>query len=358
MDGFESNDGVILLAATNRPDVLDPALLRPGRFDRQIVVDLPDIRGREGILRVHTRKIPLAPDVSLGVLAKGTPGMAGADLANLVNEAALLAARRDKRQVDMRDFEDAKDKVMLGVERRSLVLTDSERETTAYHEGGHALVSLKVADSDPVHKVTIVPRGQALGMMASLPEEDRHGYTKEWLLSRLAITFGGRVAEQLVFGPEKITTGAGDDIQKATTLARRMVTEFGMSESVGVMAVGERDQEIFLGREFAHKREVSERTAEMVDEEVKRMLDEAFQQATTILTEHRDLLENIAQALLERETLEGEDLDLLVEGKPLPPLAPPADPTLPGPTAGQETGRPASSSPPILGSPGAEPAGA
>ncbi len=360
MDGFESNDGVILLAATNRPDVLDPALLRPGRFDRQIVVDLPDVRGREGILRVHTRKIPLAPDVRLGVLAKGTPGMAGADLANLANEAALLAARRDKRQVDMRDFEDAKDKVMLGVERRSLVLTDSERETTAYHEGGHALVSLKVADSDPVHKVTIVPRGQSLGMMASLPEEDRHGYTKEWLLSRLAITFGGRVAEQLVFGPEKVTTGAGDDIQKATALARRMVAEFGMSDKVGVMAVGERDQQIFLGREFAHRREVSERTAEMVDEEVKRMLDEAFQQATTILTEHRDLLEIIAQALLERETLEGNDLDLLVEGKPLPPLPPPTDRQLPGSTAGQETGRPASSSPPppILGSPGAEPAGA
>jgi cell division protease FtsH len=356
MDGFESSDGVILIAATNRPDVLDPALLRPGRFDRQIVVDAPDVRGREGILRVHTRKIPLAPDVRLNVLAKGSPGLAGADLANLVNEAALLAARRDKQQVDMRDFEDAKDKVMLGVERRSLVLTESERDTTAYHEAGHALVSIKVPGSDPVHKVTIVPRGRALGMMASLPEEDRHGYTKQWLLGRLAITFGGRVAEELVFGPDEITTGAGDDIQKATNLARRMVTEFGMSDKVGVMAVGDREQEIFLGREFAHKREVSERTAEMVDDEVKRMLDEAFHQATTILTEHRDMLEVIAQALLERETLEGEDLRLLIEGKSLPPLAPP---TALGPDTQPPQPAPEKPAvPPILGSPGAEPAGA
>ena len=359
MDGFESAEGVILVAATNRPDVLDPALLRPGRFDRQIVVDLPDIRGREGILRVHTRKIPLAPDVRLGVLAKGTPGMSGADLANLVNEAALLAARREKKQVDMRDFEDAKDKVMLGVERRSLVLTDSERETTAYHEAGHALVSLRVVDSDPVHKVTIVPRGQALGMMASLPEEDRHGYTKQWLLSRLAITFGGRVAEELTFGPDAVTTGAGDDIQKATTLARRMVTEFGMSDRVGVMAVGERDQQIFLGREFAHKREISERTSEMVDDEVKRMLDEAFAEATTILTENRDLLELIAQTLLERETLGGEDLQILLDGRTLPPLdVPPPERGLPGSPTEKETDLPAASPPPILGSPGAEPAGA
>ena len=359
MDGFESSDGVILLAATNRPDVLDPALLRPGRFDRQIVVDSPDVRGREGILRVHTRKIPLAPDVRLGVLAKGTPGLAGADLANLVNEAALLAARRDKPQVDMGDFEDAKDKVMLGVERRSLVLTDSERGTTAYHEAGHALVSLKVGDTDPVHKVTIVPRGRALGMMASLPEEDRHGYTKRWLLSRLAVTFGGRVAEEIVFGPDKVTTGAGDDIQKATNLARRMVTEFGMSDRLGVMAVGDREQEIFLGREFAHKREVSERTAEIVDDEVKRMLDEAHEKARTILTDNQDLLESIAQALLERETLDGEELDALLDGKPLPPLPSPSEISQSGSaTATRDAGREAPSSPPILGTPGAEPAGA
>jgi len=358
MDGFESSDGVILLAATNRPDVLDPALLRPGRFDRQIVVDAPDVRGREGILRVHTRKIPLAPDVNLGVLAKGTPGLAGADLANLVNEAALLAARRNKTQVDMRDFEDAKDKVMLGVERRSLVLTESERENTAYHEAGHALVSLKVPGSDPVHKVTIVPRGRALGMMASLPEEDRHGYTKMWLIGRLAITFGGRVAEELVFGPEKVTTGAGDDIQKATSLARRMVTQFGMSDRVGVMAVGDREQEIFLGREFAHRREVSERTAEMVDDEVKVLLDEAFGRAKSILTQHRDLLEVIAQALLERETLERDDLDILLSGKTLPPMPPPAEVGRPGELAAPRQGKPAASASPILGAPPAEPAGA
>ncbi len=359
MDGFESNEGVILIAATNRPDVLDPALLRPGRFDRQIVVDMPDIRGREGILRVHTRKIPLAADVRLKALAKGTPGLAGADLANLVNEAALLAARRDKDQVDMRDFEDAKDKVMLGVERRSLVLTEAERSTTAYHEAGHALVSLKVADSDPIHKVTIVPRGQALGMMASVPEEDRHGYSKRWLLSRLAITFGGRVAEELIFGKDMITTGAGDDIQKATHLARRMVTEFGMSEKIGIMAVGDREQEIFLGREFAHKREVSERTAQTVDDEVKQMLDEAFKEATTILTDNRNLLEAIAHALLERETLDGEDLEVLTSGKELPPLAPPPEAKSPGKTTGpREKETPATSPPPILGAPGAEPAGA
>ncbi|HRZ10402.1 MAG TPA: ATP-dependent zinc metalloprotease FtsH, partial [Gemmatimonadales bacterium] len=246
MDGFESNDGVILIAATNRPDVLDPALLRPGRFDRQIVVDAPDVRGREGILRVHTRKIPLAADVRLEILAKGTPGLAGADLANLVNEAALLAARTNKTLVSMSDFEDAKDKVMLGVERRSLVLTEDERKLTAYHEAGHAVVALKTQGSDPVHKVTIVPRGRALGLTASLPETDRHSYTKDWLIGNLAMFFGGRVAEELIFGPEKVTTGAGNDIERATGLARRMVTQFGMSERVGAMAIGDREQEVFL----------------------------------------------------------------------------------------------------------------
>ncbi|HQR16880.1 MAG TPA: ATP-dependent zinc metalloprotease FtsH, partial [Gemmatimonadales bacterium] len=327
MDGFESNDGVILIAATNRPDVLDPALLRPGRFDRTIVVDAPDVRGREGILRVHTRKIPLAADVRLDTLSKGTPGLAGADLANLVNEAALLAARKNKTLVSMLDFEEAKDKVMLGVERRSLVLTEDERRLTAYHEAGHAVVALKTPGSDPVHKVTIVPRGRALGLTASLPETDRHSYTKDWLIGNLAMFFGGRVAEELVFGPEKVTTGAGNDIERATGLARRMVTQFGMSERVGAMAIGDREQEVFLGREFGQRREVSERTAEIVDDEVKRLLDEAYAKANVLLTAHRDLLERIAQALLERETIDREDLDLLVQDLPLPPReVPPAPP--------------------------------
>jgi cell division protease FtsH len=357
MDGFESNDGVILIAATNRPDVLDPALLRPGRFDRQIVVDSPDVRGREGILRVHTRKIPLAADVRLDILAKGTPGLAGADLANLVNEAALLAARNNKALVSMVDFENAKDKVMLGVERRSLVLTDDERKLTAYHEAGHAVVALKTAGSDPVHKVTIVPRGRALGITASLPETDRHSYTKDWLIGNLAMFFGGRVAEELIFGAEKVTTGAGNDIERATGLARRMVTQFGMSERVGAMAIGDREQEVFLGREFGHRREVSERTAEMVDDEVKRLLDEAYAKANAILTEHNDLLERIAQALLERETIDREDLDLLVKNLPLPPReAPPAPPAPANPAAAPKGAAPGIV--PALGSPPAEPAGA
>ncbi len=357
MDGFESNEGVILIAATNRPDVLDPALLRPGRFDRQIVVDAPDIRGREGILRVHTRKIPLATDVRLGVLAKGTPGLMGADLANLVNEAALLAARRNKSLVDMQDFEDAKDKVMLGVERRSLVLSEDERKLTAYHEAGHAIVAIKIPGSDPIHKVTIVPRGRALGLTASLPEVDRHSYTKEWLIGSLAMFFGGRVAEELIFGPERVTTGAGNDIERATALARRMVTQFGMSDRVGAMTVGDREQEIFLGREFAHRREISEHTAELVDEEVKRLIDEAYARARTILSANRELLERIATTLLDRETIDREDLDLLVQGKPLPPLVPvlPAEPAA---SAAPPRPESAPTRSPILGAPPAEPAGA
>ncbi len=326
MDGFESNEGVILLAATNRPDVLDPALLRPGRFDRQIVVDSPDVKGREGILRVHTRKIPLAPDVRLETLAKGTPGLAGADLANLVNEAAVLAARKNKVLVEMIDFEEAKDKVMLGVERRSLQLTEEERKITAYHEAGHTIVSVKTPGSDPIHKVTIIPRGRALGLTAWLPETDRHNYTKQWLEGSLAMAFGGRVAEEIVFGPEKITTGAGNDIERATALARRMVTQFGMSERVGMMAVGDKEQEIFLGREISQRREVSEATAQMVDGEVKRLLDEAYQRATAIIAGNRDLLEVITLALLERETIDKEDLDILLRGEKLPPLPPPPEP--------------------------------
>jgi cell division protease FtsH len=356
MDGFESNDGVILIAATNRPDVLDPALLRPGRFDRQIVVDAPDVRGREGILRVHTRKIPLASDVRLDTIAKGTPGMAGADLANLVNEAAVLAARKNKALVDMQDFEEAKDKVMLGVERRSLVLTEDERRLTAYHEAGHAIVALKTPGSDPVHKVTIVPRGRALGLTASLPEVDRHNYTKEWLIGSLAMFFGGRAAEEIIFGPNKVTTGAGNDIERATALARRMVTQFGMSERVGVMAVGDREQEIFLGREFSQKREVSERTAEMVDDEVKRLLDEAYAKAMEILLNERELLERITLALLERETIDREDLDRLVRGESLPPRPPAAPPPVPSSSTPKPGAEPARA--PILGIPPAEPAGA
>src|SRR5687767_11923870 len=356
MDGFESNDGVILIAATNRPDVLDPALLRPGRFDRQIVVDSPDVRGREGILRVHTRKIPLAGDVRLDSLAKGTPGMAGADLANLVNEAAVLAARRNKTLVDMQDFEDAKDKVMLGVERRSLVLTEDDRKLTAYHEAGHTVVSLQTPGADPIHKVTIVPRGRALGLMTSLPETDRYGHTKEFLLGRLSIAFGGRVAEELVFGQEKITTGAGSDIQFATNVARQMVTVYGMSEKVGMMAVGDKEQEIFLGREFSQKREISERTQRMVDEEVKRLLDEAHAHARELLTAHRELLDRIALALLERETLDSEDVLILLRGETLPPRIE----HVPLPSYNVKPGGPAPAvrKPPILGAPPAEPAGA
>ncbi len=357
MDGFESNDGVILVAATNRPDVLDPALLRPGRFDRTIVVDAPDVRGREGILRVHTRKIPLGSDVRLEVIAKGTPGMAGADLANLVNEAAVLAARRNKTLVDMHDFEDAKDKVMLGVERRSLVLTEAERKLTAYHEAGHAIVAIKIPGSDPIHKVTIVPRGRALGLTASLPEVDRHNYSKDWLIGSLAMFFGGRVAEEIIFGADKITTGAGNDIERATALARRMVTQFGMSERIGPLAVGDKEQEIFLGREFAQRREISERTAQMVDDEVKRLVDEAYARASQIIAANRELLDRIADALLERETIDREDLDRLVKDLPLPPRLPPTD--LPAPQASAPAKPGASPArAPLLGTPPAEPAGA
>lgn len=320
MDGFESNEGVILLAATNRPDVLDPALLRPGRFDRQVVVDPPDVKGREGILRVHAKKLPLADDVELSVIARGTPGMSGADLENICNEAALLAARRDGDKVSMSDFEQAKDKVMLGTERRSLVLTERERKLTAYHEAGHAVLGLKVPGLDPVHKVTIVPRGRALGITASLPKEDRHSYTKEWMLGQLAMLFGGRVAEELIFGVNAVTTGAGNDIERATSMARRMVTSFGMSDVIGLIAIGDNDQEVFLGREIQQRRNVSEHTQRMVDQEVKRILDEAHKMAHDVLGEHADLLESIAQALLDRETIGRLDLEALDQGAPLPPL--------------------------------------
>ena len=319
MDGFETNEGVILLAATNRPDVLDPALLRPGRFDRQVIVDFPDVRGREGILRVHAKKLPLAADVELKIVAKGTPGLSGADLANICNEAALLAARDDSDKVTMYHFEAAKDKVMLGTERRSLVLTESERKLTAYHEAGHAVIGLRLPGLDPLHKVTIVPRGSALGLTASLPQEDRHSYTKEWLEGQLCMLFGGRVAEEMVFGPEKITTGAGNDIERATAMARQMVTRFGMSDVIGLMAIGQADQEVFLGRELVQRREISEHTAQQVDQEIKRVLDEAEERARSIVTEHKDLLERIAQALLDRETLDSVEISLLDTGEELPP---------------------------------------
>ncbi len=356
MDGFESNDGVILLAATNRPDILDPALLRPGRFDRQIVVDMPDVKGREQILRVHTRKIPLAPGVNLERIAKGTPGLSGAELSNIVNEAALLAARRNRNAVHSDDLEDAKDKVMLGLERKSMVLSEEERRLTAYHEAGHALVSLKVPGLDPLHKVTIVPRGRALGITFSLPEEDRHNYTKQYIVGRLAMAYGGRVAEELVFGPDKVTTGAAADIQQATEMARRMVTQFGMSDVVGPIAVGDREAEIFLGREVVQRREISDRTAELVDTELKRILSEAYERARTILTEQRDALDRLAASLLERETLDREEVEMVVAGRKLAPVAPPAVPTAPPSAEGSKDKAPARG--PVLGSPPPEPAGA
>src|SRR5690606_20494320 len=311
MDGFESNEGVILLAATNRPDVLDPALLRPGRFDRQVVVDAPDVKGREGILRVHLRRVPIADDVDVKALARATPGMSGADLQNLVNEGALLAARRGHDKVYMQDLEDAKDKVMLGAERRSMVLSESERKLTAYHEAGHAVVALRTPGLDPVHKITIVPRGRALGVTASLPEEDRHSYSRDYLIASLAMLYGGRAAEEMIFGKAKITTGAGNDIERATAMARRMVTQFGMSENIGPIAIGDSEHEVFLGREIGQRRAISENVAQQVDAEVKRLLDEAYQAAMTTLEENRDLLERIAVALLERETLDRDEIDLL-----------------------------------------------
>ena len=355
MDGFESNDGVILLAATNRPDILDPALLRPGRFDRQIVVDMPDVKGREQILRVHTRKIPLAQSVDLEPIAKGTPGLSGAELSNIVNEAALLAARRNKQAVDMADLEDAKDKVMLGLERKSMVLTEEERKLTAYHEAGHAIVGLTVPGIDPIHKVTIIPRGRALGITFFLPEKDRRNVTRQWLTGQLAMSYGGRVAEEEVFGADKVTTGAYSDIQQATEMARRMVTQFGMSDAVGPIAVGDREAEIFLGREVVQRREVSERTAELVDAEVRRLLGEAYERARVILAERRDVLDRLAQALLERETLDRPDVEMVMAGKPLPPMTPPAPPPLPA-----EPRKPAVQPVrgPVLGNPPPEPAGA
>ena len=316
MDGFEANEGVIIIAATNRPDVLDPALLRPGRFDRQVVVPNPDITGREKILKVHSRKVPLAPDVELKTVARGTPGFSGADLANLVNEAALLAARRNKRLVTRADFEDAKDKIMMGAERRTLVMTEEEKTLTAYHEAGHAIVALNVVSTDPVHKATIIPRGRALGMVMQLPERDKLSLSYEQMTSRLAIMMGGRVVEELVFGANKVTSGAQSDIEQATRLARMMITRWGFSERLGKVAYGENNEEVFLGMSMGRQQNLSEETAKTVDDEVRRLIDEGYAHAQDILTTKREDLEVLAKGLLEYETLSGDEIIDLIAGKP------------------------------------------
>ncbi len=314
MDGFEANEGVILIAATNRPDVLDPALLRPGRFDRQIVVPNPDIAGREKILSVHVGKVPVAPDVDLKVIARGTPGFSGADLANLVNEAALLAARRDKKVVTMREFEEAKDKVMMGAERKSMVMSDEEKKMTAYHEAGHAVVSLHCKESDPIHKATIIPRGRALGMVMRLPESDKLSYKRGKMLADLAVAMGGRVAEELIFGYEEVSSGASSDIQYATKLARAMVAQWGMSDALGPVNYGGDQQEVFLGHSFVQERTISDQTASTVDVEVRRLVEDAYVRAKNLLTDHRKEFEVIAEALLEYETLTGDEIRTLAEG--------------------------------------------
>jgi len=355
MDGFESNDGVILIAATNRPDVLDPALLRPGRFDRQVMVDLPDLRGREEILRVHLRKVPVGDDVDPSVIARGTPGMSGADLANLVNESALLAARRAHERVYLIDLEEAKDKVMLGAERKSMVMKESEKRNTAYHEAGHAVCAIKTPGCDPLHKVTIVPRGRALGLAFTLPAEDRYSITRQQLEAMLVMTYGGRVSEELIFGHDKVTTGAANDIQKATSLARRYVSQWGLSDAVGPMLVGDNEQEVFLGRELSHRREVSEKTAQLVDAEVAKLLTESYERAKKTLEDNIDLLHAIAGALLERETLTSDDIAILVEGGTLPPRKAPTPSGSPAPTP-TPAAQPKPAKPPLLGGPEIAPA--
>ena len=315
MDGFESNEGVILLAATNRPDVLDPALLRPGRFDRQIVVDQPDIKGREGILKVHVKKIDLDESVDLKVIARGSPGMSGAELANMVNEAALLAARKNHDKVLMEDMEEAKDKVMMGTERRSMVISEDEKKTTAYHEAGHALVAKLMPKSDPVHKITIIPRGMARGLTSYLPVDEKQNYSREFLEGKLVHMLGGRAAEKLVF--DQFTTGAGNDIEQATNLARKMVCEWGMSDKLGPLSFGKKEEEIFLGREIARHRDYSEQTAQLIDAEVRRVIETAQKQAMDLLRENIDLLRKVAETLLERETIDGEELDKIVRGEEL-----------------------------------------
>jgi cell division protease FtsH len=319
MDGFESNDGVILVAATNRPDVLDPALLRPGRFDRRVVVGRPDVRGREEVLRVHAKKVPLSEDVDLRVLARGTPGFSGADLANMVNEAALNAARANRKAVMMLDFEQAKDKVLMGAERKSMLLTDEEKRVTAYHEAGHAIVAALRAHADPLHKVTIIPRGMALGVTMQLPEDDKHTVTKDYLETQLAILMGGRIAEEIFL--KQMTTGAGNDIERASDLARKMVCEYGMSR-LGPLTFGKKEEQIFLGREIAQHRDFSEETARQIDAEVRNFVDEAYKAAYSVLDTNQDIMHRMAIALLERETIDANEIRMIIEGKELPPLKP------------------------------------
>ncbi len=352
MDGFEANESVILIAATNRPDVLDPALLRPGRFDRHVVVPNPDLAGREKILRVHLRKVPLAPDVDPRTIARGTPGFSGADLANLVNEGALLAARRGKRVVTMSELEDAKDKVMMGAERRSMAMSDEEKKLTAYHEAGHALVAISVEGSDPIHKATIIPRGRALGMVMRLPERDALSLTRQKMLADLAVAFGGRLAEEIVFGHEKVTTGAQSDIEQATRMARAMVTRFGMSDSLGPIAYAENQEEVFLGHSVSRTQNISESTAQKIDDEIHRIIDETYNRAREILTSRQSDLNVLARGLLEYETLTGDEIIALLKGIP-PVRTPYEDPVLPSrgegtsvPVAGKP--RPASGPGPII----------
>ncbi len=324
MDGFETNEGVILISATNRPDVLDPALLRPGRFDRQVVVPPPDIRGRKAILQVHTRKIPMASDVDLETISRGTPGFSGADLANLVNEAALNAARLNRDQLGMSDFEFAKDKVLMGGERRSMVISLKEREITAYHESGHAFVARMLPDTDPIHKVTIIPRGQALGLTQQLPLDDRHTYSKAYLTSQIAVLMGGRASEEVFLSTE--TTGAGNDLERATEMARKMVCEWGMSESMGPLTFGRREEQIFLGKEFARHIDYSEDTAKHIDSEIRRIVTDSYNRAKKVIEDNRDSVERLAKALLERETLEAREIEAVIEGRELPePRKPPVE---------------------------------
>ncbi|MGH7814889.1 MAG: ATP-dependent zinc metalloprotease FtsH [Candidatus Binataceae bacterium] len=356
MDGFEANEGVILVAATNRPDVLDPALLRPGRFDRRVVVPRPDVKGREGILKVHTRKVPLSGDVEVSKIARSTPGFAGADLENLVNEAALLAARHNKDKVEMSDFELAKDKVLMGAERRSMVMSAVERRNTAYHEGGHALVGVLLPGGDPVHKATIIPRGMALGVTQQLPIDDRYTYSREYLMTRLAVMFGGRAAEELIFG--QMTTGAGDDIEKATGLARKMVCEWGMSKEMGPMTFGQREEQVFLGRDLAHHKDYSEQTAVEIDREVRKLVDSSYHEARQLLSGHLPLLHAVAERLLEKEVLDGAEIEAMAkafkEGRELPASAPAATggPARPEPAApGKERRQAAPEEAPVPGLP-------
>ncbi|MBI2608865.1 MAG: ATP-dependent zinc metalloprotease FtsH [Deltaproteobacteria bacterium] len=313
MDGFESNEGVILVSATNRPDVLDPALLRPGRFDRRVIVPVPDVKGRDAILKVHTRKTPLDQNVNLFTIARGTPGFSGADLANLVNEAALLASRYDREYLTMYDFEQAKDKVLMGAERKSMIISEKEKKNTAYHEAGHTLVGFKLKGTDPIHKVTIIPRGAALGLTQTLPQDDRYSYSKEYAENNIAFMMGGRIAEEIIFGHQ--TTGAGNDFEKATDLARKMVCEWGMSHKLGPITFGKKDQNIFLGKEIDHAKEYSEKTAQLIDEEIQALIKENYNKAKEIITQNKDALERVALALLEFETIDGEEVKRLIEGE-------------------------------------------